>query len=108
MCKACQSPLVPGKTARVRLVSKPVKAVKWTCLACGSSKKFPTKEGYKLWWDQPEAVRCVFDYTPKPQIESLKSGIESSASTSRKEIEVVDSSKKKKQKVDKSSTQGPS
>ena len=104
MCKACQSPLVPGKTARVRLVSKPVKAVKWTCLACGISKKIPTKKGYKLWWDQPESVRCVFDYTPKPRIESFKSEIESSESTSKIEIEIeVNPPEKEKEQVNKSS-----
>ncbi|XP_043474214.1 ribonuclease P protein subunit p21 isoform X2 [Leptopilina heterotoma] len=65
ICKHCQSPLIPGKTARVRLVSKPAKAIKWTCLACGENRKIPTKKGHKLWWDQPEAVKCILDFSPK-------------------------------------------
>lgn len=65
ICKHCQSPLIPGKTARVRLVSKPAKAIKWTCLACGENRKIATKKGHKLWWDQPEAVKCILDFSPK-------------------------------------------
>ena len=57
-------------------------------MACGNTKKMPTKKGYKLWSDQPEAVRCVFNYTPKPQIEFLKAQIESSNSTTIKEIKM--------------------
>lgn len=65
VCKCCQSPLIPGKTAKVRLVSKPTKSVKWTCLTCSGTRRIPTKKGYKLWADQPEALVELFDYTPK-------------------------------------------
>ncbi|KYQ59611.1 Ribonuclease P protein subunit p21 [Trachymyrmex zeteki] len=65
VCKCCQSPLIPGETARVRLVSKPIKGVKWTCLTCMNSKRYPTKKGYKLWLDQPESLVRILDFTPK-------------------------------------------
>ncbi|KOC70437.1 Ribonuclease P protein subunit p21, partial [Habropoda laboriosa] len=65
ICKCCQSPLIPGETARVRLVSKPVKSVKWTCLTCLSVKRFPTKKGYKLWIEQPSSTIQIFNYTSK-------------------------------------------
>ncbi|XP_043590803.1 ribonuclease P protein subunit rpr2 isoform X1 [Bombus pyrosoma] len=65
ICKCCQSPLIPGETARVRLVSKPVKSVKWTCLTCLSVKRYPTKEGHKLWIEQPNSVVQIFNYAPK-------------------------------------------
>lgn len=65
ICKCCQSPLIPGETARVRLVSKPVKSVKWTCLTCMNSKRYPMKKGYKLWLDQSESTVQTLDFTPK-------------------------------------------
>ncbi|XP_063989553.1 uncharacterized protein LOC135168878 [Diachasmimorpha longicaudata] len=66
ICKSCQVPLVPGESAKVRLISKPVKAVKWTCLLCKTTRTIPTKRGYKLWTEQAESVVKTFDYTPKP------------------------------------------
>ncbi|XP_011305007.1 ribonuclease P protein subunit rpr2 isoform X2 [Fopius arisanus] len=65
ICKCCQTPLIAGESARVRLISKPLKAVKFTCLVCGTTKMIPTKRAYKLWTDQPEAVIKIFHYTPK-------------------------------------------
>ncbi|XP_047366719.1 ribonuclease P protein subunit p21 [Vespa velutina] len=65
ICKRCQSPLIPGETARVRLCSKHMKGIKWTCLVCLNSKKYPTKRGYKLWIDQPEAIVETLHYVPK-------------------------------------------
>lgn len=73
ICKCCQTPLIPGETARVRLISKPTKRVKWTCLTCMNTKRFPVKEGYELWPDQPKAVIETLDYTPKPKNEIKKS-----------------------------------
>ncbi|XP_046589523.1 uncharacterized protein LOC107220614 isoform X1 [Neodiprion lecontei] len=71
ICKCCQLPLIPGDTARVRLISKPMKMVKWTCLTCGATRKFPTKKGYKLWADQPEALVELFDYTFKQSVDGV-------------------------------------
>ncbi|XP_072760717.1 uncharacterized protein Rpp21 [Anoplolepis gracilipes] len=72
VCKCCQTPLIPGETARVRLTSKPIKRVKWTCLTCMNTKRFPTRKGYKLWLDQPEAIIETLDYTPKPKNENVR------------------------------------
>lgn len=30
-----------------------------------STKRYPTKKGYKLWLDQPESVIEVLDFIPK-------------------------------------------
>ncbi|XP_031842156.1 ribonuclease P protein subunit Rpp21 isoform X2 [Nomia melanderi] len=65
ICKCCQSPLIPGETAKVRLMSKPVKGVKWTCLICLSVKRYPTKKGYKLWTEQENSVVQIYNYAPK-------------------------------------------
>ncbi|CAG5075904.1 Similar to RPP21: Ribonuclease P protein subunit p21 (Macaca mulatta), partial [Cotesia congregata] len=65
ICKCCQSPLIPGETSRVRLITKPIKAVKTTCLICKTSKKIPTKPGYKLWTENPDSINQIFNYTPK-------------------------------------------
>ncbi|XP_053977645.1 uncharacterized protein LOC128885639 isoform X2 [Hylaeus anthracinus] len=65
ICKCCQCPLIPGETARVRLMSKPIKGVKWTCMTCLSVKKYPTKKGYKLWTEQHDSVLQTFNYGPK-------------------------------------------
>ncbi|XP_026672992.1 ribonuclease P protein subunit rpr2-like [Ceratina calcarata] len=77
ICKCCQSPLIPGETARVRLVSKPVKAVKYTCLTCLSVKKYPTKKGHKLWTERPESVVQNLNYAlvsseKKPNVKERK------------------------------------
>lgn len=75
-----------------------MKAVKWICLACGNNRKIPSKGGHKIWWDQPEAVRCVFDYGAKANTIPSKSQNESSktisAIESKKEVvsEVKDKS----------------
>ncbi|XP_034936767.1 ribonuclease P protein subunit rpr2 isoform X2 [Chelonus insularis] len=56
MCKSCQSPLVAGETARVRLMTKPIKSIKITCLLCKTSKRIVNKKEYKLWLECPESV----------------------------------------------------
>lgn len=72
MCKCCQTPLVPGETARVRLVSKPIKGIKWTCLTCMNTKRYPTKKGYELWLDQAESTVRTLDFTPRPKNKNLQ------------------------------------
>lgn len=87
ICKQCQSPLIPGETAKVRLYSKPVKGVRWTCLICLNSKKYPTRKGYKLWIDQPEAIVEVLHYVPKQKsVDCDKANIVDSNITERMEI----------------------
>ena len=75
ICKCCQSPLIPGKTAKVRLVSKPQKVVKWTCLTCLSIKKYPTKKGYRLWTEQPNSIVQSFNYASKTNTEINKKDV---------------------------------
>ncbi|XP_048505976.1 ribonuclease P protein subunit p21 [Athalia rosae] len=67
VCKCCLSPLIPGVTAKVRLVSKPTKMVRWKCLICDATKQYPTKGGHELWADRPEALIEMLQYTPKPK-----------------------------------------
>ncbi|XP_012283434.1 ribonuclease P protein subunit rpr2 [Orussus abietinus] len=63
ICKGCHSPLIPGKTVKVRLKSKPTKAITWTCLICNTTRKLPNKGDYKLWVEQPDAVIEMLDYS---------------------------------------------
>ncbi|KAK0161223.1 hypothetical protein PV327_009718 [Microctonus hyperodae] len=71
ICKGCKSPLIPGESAKVRLISKPIKAIKYSCLKCKLTKRIPTKKGYKLWIDEPQA--CVKLYNYKSKVEEQKS-----------------------------------
>ncbi|KAL0105591.1 hypothetical protein PUN28_015823 [Cardiocondyla obscurior] len=73
ICKSCQSPLIPGETARVRLVSKPIKGIKWTCLTCMNTKRYPTKKGCKLWLDQSESLVETLDFTKNKNVEKRSS-----------------------------------
>ncbi|XP_015434579.1 PREDICTED: ribonuclease P protein subunit rpr2 [Dufourea novaeangliae] len=72
ICKCCQSPLIPGETAKVRLVSKPVKGVKSTCLICLGVKKYATKKGYKLWIEQDKSVIQIYNYVPTSEVVKIK------------------------------------
>ncbi|KAL1124820.1 hypothetical protein AAG570_001441 [Ranatra chinensis] len=56
ICKGCNAILVPGDTARVRLLSKPQPQVVWICIVCGTYKLFNTRPGYKLWCEKSEAL----------------------------------------------------
>lgn len=89
ICKCCQSPLIPGETAKVRLVSKPVKAVKWTCLTCLSVKRYPTRKGHKLWTEQRSSVAQMFDYSLKSKNEkyNTKSKGQNSGEAKQKDME---------------------
>ncbi|XP_013393903.1 ribonuclease P protein subunit p21 isoform X1 [Lingula anatina] len=55
MCKRCSMLLVPGVSATVRVRGKGLKRVIVKCVECKLLKRFPLKEGYKLWCEQPEA-----------------------------------------------------
>jgi len=41
-----------------------------------NTRRFPTKEGYKLWLDQPEAVVEILDYTPQSEKNVQKSQVQ--------------------------------
>ncbi|XP_064478937.1 ribonuclease P protein subunit p21-like [Ornithodoros turicata] len=55
LCKKCSMLLSPGVTCTVRLRGKRSKHQVIRCLTCGTIKRFKTKKGYSLWYDQPEA-----------------------------------------------------
>ncbi|XP_048450331.1 ribonuclease P protein subunit p21, partial [Rhincodon typus] len=55
VCKRCSALLVPGITATVRQRGRRHKSTVVRCLACGLTKRFPSKPGYILWVDRPEA-----------------------------------------------------
>jgi len=98
ICKCCQSPLIPGETARVRLVSKPIKGIKWTCLICMNTKRYPTKKGYELWLDQPESTVEMLDFTPKSRNQDSQKS--SSESTSEKVKEQTETQEQAQQSED--------
>ncbi|XP_025074070.1 ribonuclease P protein subunit p21 [Pogonomyrmex barbatus] len=70
ICKWCQSPLIPGESARVRLLSNPLKGLRWTCLTCMNIRKFVMRKGYKLWLEQPESIIETLDFTAKSKIKT--------------------------------------
>lgn len=37
-----------------------------------NAKKFPTKKGYRLWLDQPQAIVEILDYTPNSKKKNAK------------------------------------
>lgn len=90
MCKVCQSPLIPGKTAKVRLMGKREKVIKTVCCTCKKAKRIPTKRNYKLWSEQPEALVETFRYSLK----SKKNVADRNSSANDKVKMDVDSVKK--------------
>ncbi|KAK3915204.1 Ribonuclease P protein subunit p21, partial [Frankliniella fusca] len=58
ICKGCGNLLKPGISVKVRIRSG---NVIWTCLLCGTVKRFPTKRGYKIWIEKKEACLEVIE-----------------------------------------------
>lgn len=83
ICKSCQCPLIPGETAKIRLLPRKKKILNTTCLMCQKSKRIPVKPKYKLWLDQPEAVAEILQY-------------ENSYEESNKKAEIDETNSKKK------------
>ncbi|KAH0953130.1 hypothetical protein HN011_005790 [Eciton burchellii] len=99
ICKHCHTPLIPGETARVRLMSKPIKGIRWTCLTCMNTRRFPTKEGYKLWLDQPEAVVEILDYTSQSEENVQTSQVREKCSGSEKDVSNINEEAKQQDKT---------
>ncbi|XP_041036030.1 ribonuclease P protein subunit p21 [Carcharodon carcharias] len=55
ICKRCSSLLLPGLTATVRQRKRRQRLTIVRCLSCGLTKRFPSKPGYTLWVEHPEA-----------------------------------------------------
>ncbi|XP_067004573.1 ribonuclease P protein subunit p21 [Anabrus simplex] len=55
ICKGCQSLLIPGVSARVRVRKQPSRCVLWTCIRCQTQRRFLTRRDYNLWSERPEA-----------------------------------------------------
>ncbi|XP_011503457.1 PREDICTED: ribonuclease P protein subunit rpr2 [Ceratosolen solmsi marchali] len=72
ICKVCESPLIPGKTAKVRLMAKKQKIIKTICYVCKTIKRIPIKKKHTLWFDQPESLIEIFDYNLKTETNNFK------------------------------------
>ncbi|XP_070579779.1 ribonuclease P protein subunit p21-like [Ptychodera flava] len=54
ICKKCNSLLVPGVTATVRMRAKREQHLVVACLSCKAVKRFLAREGYQLWSEKTE------------------------------------------------------
>jgi ribonuclease P protein subunit RPR2 len=72
MCKTCQSPMIPGKSAKVRLMSRKKKMIKIICCICKSVKRISIKRKHSLWFDQPQSLLEIFYYSLKMETNSMK------------------------------------
>lgn len=63
ICKICSALLVPGVTAKVRMRCKRETHIVWTCMKCGTMKRFMCRKGYQLWCEKTEATnhRCKME-----------------------------------------------
>ncbi|OXU31630.1 hypothetical protein TSAR_016120 [Trichomalopsis sarcophagae] len=92
VCRACQSPLIPGKTAKVRLMPKN-KLIKTVCLICKTKKQIPYKGKHKLWFDQSEALLETFEYKLKKKTTNVEKNVSNGES---KDSDAPESAKKQK------------
>ena len=51
VCKGCEGLLLPGVTARVRILKKPAGVIEWRCIRCQTCKKFPSSRHYEAWFE---------------------------------------------------------
>lgn len=51
VCKGCEGLLLPGVTARVRVLKKPASVIEWRCMRCQTCKKFPSIRHYEAWFE---------------------------------------------------------
>ncbi|KAI8494968.1 Ribonuclease P protein subunit p21 [Branchiostoma belcheri] len=56
ICKRCDSLLIPGVTATVRIRAKREKHVVVTCLECRMVRRFLARKDYQLWTDLPTSL----------------------------------------------------
>ncbi|XP_035694732.1 ribonuclease P protein subunit p21-like [Branchiostoma floridae] len=56
ICKRCDSLLIPGVTATVRIRAKREKHVVVTCLECRMVRRFLARKDYQLWTELPTSL----------------------------------------------------
>lgn len=57
ICKGCEGLLLPGVTARVRILKKPSSVIEWRCIRCQACKKFPSVRHYEASFES-SALKC--------------------------------------------------
>lgn len=62
ICKGCNAMLIPGKSAKCRLIKKPKKLVKWTCIFCGTSKTYGRDKTYYTWSECSDFLLQTINY----------------------------------------------
>lgn len=79
VCKGCEGLLLPGVTARVRVLKKPASVIEWRCLKCQTCKKYPSIRHYSAWFEnsalkyknieaQKDGQKIASDYSVKIKV----------------------------------------
>uniref|UniRef100_A0A1B6G4X2 Uncharacterized protein n=1 Tax=Cuerna arida TaxID=1464854 RepID=A0A1B6G4X2_9HEMI len=76
LCKGCNSLLVPGDNARVRLRKKPDPRLIWTCARCGTIKRFGVRKDYKIWIEREGAVVETVTFSNNPPVVKQKISVQ--------------------------------
>jgi ribonuclease P protein subunit RPR2 len=82
VCKGCEGLLLPGVTARIRILKKPSSIIEWKCIRCQTCKKFPSIRHYKPWFEnstcksqnteaQKNGQKIDSDYSVKIKVSDL-------------------------------------
>lgn len=59
ICKKCNSLLIPGISAKVRIRKK---RSLWHCNKCHATKSFNCQSNYKLWIEDPKSIVEILEY----------------------------------------------
>ncbi|PSN55595.1 hypothetical protein C0J52_04043 [Blattella germanica] len=86
VCKGCDRLMVPGMTAQVRIIKKPLKYIQLKCLQCFTVKKFPMVRNYrpqfhKLETNLSEHEKCKSEETPISGSTHIKTSTSSGTET---------------------------
>ncbi|KAG8296721.1 Ribonuclease P protein subunit p21 [Homalodisca vitripennis] len=87
LCKGCNSLLIPGDNARVRLKKKPDSRLIWTCARCGTIKRFGVRKDYKIWIEREGAVVETMTFSNNPTVvkEKVSEGTDESDEVKKEE-----------------------
>uniref|UniRef100_A0A1B6ID62 Uncharacterized protein n=1 Tax=Homalodisca liturata TaxID=320908 RepID=A0A1B6ID62_9HEMI len=87
LCKGCNSLLIPGDNARVRLKKKPDPRLIWTCARCGTIKRFGVRKDYKIWIEREGAVVETMTFSNNPTVvkEKVSEGTDESDEVKKEE-----------------------